>query len=282
MNVPTGPRGLTVHFVATGRGEDTAYLDAGSGPAVVLIHGSGLGITAAANWWQTVPALAERYRVVAPDLIGFGRTLPAPDAEFGIVAWGAHLLRVLDTLDIPDAWLVGNSLGGWIALHAALAFPDRVRGVVSMGTGGGKRTAPSAPQGPATADSMRAALGKFVVNQSLVTDDLVALRMEVANLPGAGERFARAISSRDRDRTATPLTEDALRGLRQPVLLIHGREDAVIPVQRSWDLLQLIPDATLHVLPACGHWSQLEHAREFNVLTAGFITSREDAKEGSR
>ena len=274
--------GLASSWADTAPGETTHYHDLGEGVPMLFVHGSGAGVSAAANWWLNLPSIAEHHRTIAVDLIGFGRTVDAPDTEYGIKAWVAHLCRLLDTLGLERTWLVGNSLGGWIALQMAIDHPERVLGVISMGTGGAKRktgalASHGAPQ--VTPEGIRKVLEDFVVDTSLVADELVDARYALARSDGAEERFRRVVAGRERDREQLPLDDDALAALQCPVLLTHGREDSVIPVERSWRLANLIPRAELHVYSACGHWSQVEKASAFNDLLVDFVTRHLDVAD---
>src|ERR1700730_11380000 len=109
---------------------DTNYHDQGVGEPVLLIHGSGPGVTAWANWRLTMPALARTRRVIAPDIAGFGYTERRPDTRYDMDFWVAHLTGLLDALDIEQTDLVGNSLGGALALAMAVRYPQRVRQLV--------------------------------------------------------------------------------------------------------------------------------------------------------
>ncbi len=88
-----------------------------------------------------LPRIAEQGRCIAIDSIGYGQSIVAPDTEYGIREWVRHAVRVLDALGIDKTWIVGNSIGGWVALQFAIDFPERLLGIVSMGTGGAKKTA---------------------------------------------------------------------------------------------------------------------------------------------
>jgi 2-hydroxymuconate-semialdehyde hydrolase len=265
--------GLSDSWLETAPGETTHLHDAGDGPPVVFLHGSGTGVSAAANWWKTVPAVEGAVRAIAIDLIGFGATIEAPGAEYGIREWGAHTLRVLDALGIEQAWLVGNSLGGWIALQLAIDHPDRVLGVISMGTGGSAPTAAiRAHASPDTSfDGLRRSFEGFVTDPALVSDAMVRARQEVAVYEVASGRLDRVIAARERDRGAMPLDHDALGRLATPVLLVHGRADHVIPPSRTWQLVNLIPTADAVVLQGCGHWSQIERADAFADLVVEYV-----------
>jgi 2-hydroxymuconate-semialdehyde hydrolase len=259
-------------WLTTAEGETTHLHDMGQGVPVVFLHGSGTGVSAAANWWLTLPAVAGSVRAIAPDLIGFGATITAPGTAYGIREWGDHVLRVLDALGIEDAWFVGNSLGGWIALQLAIDHPDRVRGVISMGTGGSAPTA--AIRAHATPDTsfegMRRSFEGFVTDPGLVAGAMVSARQAIAEYEVSSGRLARVIEARERDRAALPLDNDALGNLTIPVLLVHGLADQVIPPARTWELVNVIPTADAVIYQGCGHWSQIERAQAFSRLVVDF------------
>ncbi len=116
----------------------TNYLEAGAGAPVILLHGSGPGVTAYANWRLTIPALAQTYHVYAPDIAGFGYTERKPDAKYGLDFWVSHLCGFMDALGLARARFVGNSFGGALALAMAARHPSRVERLVLMA-----RSAPS-------------------------------------------------------------------------------------------------------------------------------------------
>lgn len=268
--------GLEDKWIETAEGELTHYHEVGEGTPVLFLHGSGTGVTAAANWWLNLPQLGEQARCIAIDSIGYGQSVVADGTEYGIKEWVRHAVRVLDALGIEKTWIVGNSLGGWLAFQFAIDYPERLLGIVSMGTGGAKLT--GALAGHSKPDLSEAGIRKtlelFVVDKSLVTDQLVSLRYQSALNDTASDRLADVVSARDRDRDALPLDFDVLARLDIPVLLIHGMQDVVIPVSRTWELLNTIPTADAHIFSQCGHWSQVERADEFNTIIKQYLTSR--------
>jgi 2-hydroxymuconate-semialdehyde hydrolase len=262
--------GLEDRWLKTAEGELTHYHEIGEGTPIVFLHGSGTGVTAAANWWLNLPQIGEQARCIAIDSIGYGQTVVAEGTKYGIKEWVSHAVRVLDALGIEKTWIVGNSLGGWLAFQFAIDHPERLLGIVSMGTGGAKLT--GALAGHSKPDLSEAGIRKtlelFVVDKSLVTDELVSLRYQSALNDTASDRLAEVVSARDRDREALPLDFDI------PVLLIHGVQDVVIPVSRTWELLNIIPTADAHIFSQCGHWSQVERADEFNTIVKQYLASR--------
>lgn len=265
--------GLEDKWIETAEGELTHYHELGEGTPILFLHGSGTGVTAAANWWLNLPQLSEHGRCIAIDSIGYGQSIAADDVQYGIKEWVRHAVRVLDSLGIEKTWIVGNSLGGWLAFQFALDFPERLLGIVSMGTGGAKLT--QALKGHSnpnlTEEGIRDTLELFVVDKALVTDELVKLRYESALNDTASERLKDVVAARDRDRTELPLDFERLAQLDIPVLLIHGVQDKVIPVSRTWEILQTVPNADAHIFSQCGHWSQVERAKEFNQVIGSYL-----------
>lgn len=256
----------------------TNVLDSGSDPGggtVLLIHGSGPGVSAWANWRLTIPELAQNFRVVAPDLTGFGFSERAPD-RYDLAGWTSHALGVLDALDIDRAHVVGNSFGGSIALALAIQHPDRVRRLGLMGavgvpfeiTPGLDAVWGYEPSVEAMADLLRI----FTATPSPGIDDLARLRYEASTRPGVHEAYASMFPApRQRWVDALAHADDAIASISAPTIIFHGREDRVIPMATSLRLLQLIPDAQLHAFGNCGHWTQIEHAQDFSRLLRDFL-----------
>lgn len=265
--------GLEDKWLETAPGELTHYHDLGQGAPILFLHGSGTGVTAASNWWLNLPELAKHARCIAIDSIGYGQSVVAEGTEYGIREWVEHAVRVLDALGVEKTWIVGNSLGGWLAFQMVIDHPERVAGIISMGTGGAKLTgALKGHSNPTLSEEgIRHTLEQFVVDESLITDELVSLRYQAALNDTASDRLKEVVAARDRDRDALPLDFDLLANLDIPVLLIHGMQDIVIPVKRTWDLVNTIPYADAHIFSQCGHWSQVEKAPEFNEIIINWL-----------
>jgi 2-hydroxymuconate-semialdehyde hydrolase len=267
-----GERGRTI----TAAGIRTNYHDEGAGAPVVLLHGSGPGVTAYANWRLTIPALRARHRVIAPDLIGFGETERPAGIVYRLETWVRHALGLLDALALPRVDLVGNSFGGALALALALRHPERVRRLVLMGSAGLSFPITAGLEAvwgyEPSVEAMRRLLDVFAFDQSLVGDDLARVRHAASLRPGYQEAFS-AMFPAPRQRWVDGLASDErdLARLPHPTLIVHGREDRVIPPSCSQRLLELIPDAQLHVFGRCGHWTQIEHAGRFSRLVLDFL-----------
>ena len=273
MNTPVNPElGRRIRAA----GIDTNYHDIGSGEPVFLIHGSGPGVTAWANWRLTMPVLAERFRVIAPDMVGFGYTERPADIRYTMDGWVEHALGVMDALGLEQTHLVGNSFGGALALALAIRAPHRVKRLALMGSVG--VSFPITPGLEAawgytpSIENMRALLDVFAFDRKLVNDDLARLRYEASIRPGFQESFASMFPApRQRWIDAMASREADIRALPHETLLIHGREDKVIPTAASQRLFELIPRAQLHLFGQCGHWTQIEHAGRFTQLLTSFF-----------
>ena len=257
-------------------GRHTNVHDLGSGAPVLLIHGSGPGVTAWANWRLVMPALAESRRVIAPDMAGFGYTERQPGEVYTMDGWVAHAIGVLDALGIERTDLVGNSFGGAIALALAIRHPERVRRLVLMGSVGVPfeiTPALDAVWGyQPSLEAMRGLLDLFAFDRSLVNDELARLRYEASIRPGFQESFGAMFPApRQRWVDAMVSREADIRALPNPTLVIHGRDDKVIPLQTSLTLSSWIPRSQLHVFGQCGHWTQIEHASRFARLVGDFL-----------
>ncbi len=260
-------------------GLSTNYLQAGAdlgGTPVVLIHGSGPGVTAYANWRLTLPDLGQRFRVVAPDITGFGSSERPQDGRYDVDRWVGQVVGLLDALDLPRVHLVGNSFGGAIALHVATRHPHRVERLVLMGSVGLSFPITAALDEvwgyrPSVA-AMRALLDLFAYDRSLVTDELAQVRFAASVEPGVQESFAAMFPApRQRWVDALALPEGVVAGVEHESLVIHGRDDRVIPVEVSMRLHALLRRSELHVFGRCGHWTQIEWADAFTTLVGDFL-----------
>jgi pimeloyl-ACP methyl ester carboxylesterase len=262
---------------ADANGIKTNFLEAGTGDPVVLIHGSGPGVTSYANWRLVLPALAENFRVVAPDMVGFGFSERPANIEYGVQTWADQIVGLMDTLELPKAHLVGNSFGGAIALRVASQHPDRVGKLVLMGsmgvpfpiTEGLERVWGYEP----SFENMRKVLDVFAYSRDIVNDELAEVRYRSSIQPGFQESFAAMFPApRQRWVEAMCTPEDDIRRLPHRTLIVHGREDRVIPVQTSLRLMELIDNADLSVFSHCGHWSMIERTKDFNRNVSEFFS----------
>lgn len=254
----------------------TNYLEAGQGDAVILVHGSGPGVTSYANWRLVIPALAEKFRVIAPDMVGFGYSERPDGVKYGLQVWVDQVVGLMDTLDLAKVHLVGNSFGGAIALRIAARYPDRVGRLVLMGsmgvpfpiTAGLERVWGYEP----SFENMRKVLDVFAYSRELVNDELAEVRYRGSIEPGFQESFSAMFPApRQRWVEAMCTPEEEIRALPHRTLIVHGREDQVIPVQTSLRLMELVDNADLNVFSHCGHWSMIERTDDFNRNVSEFL-----------
>ena len=272
--------------VRTGAFESNVH-NVGQGHPVLLLHGSGPGVSAWANWRLLLPVLAQTRRVIAPDLRGFGFTErpanPADPSAYSMGLWVQQAVDLLDALNIAQTDLVGNSFGGALALALAIAHPTRVRRLVLMGSVGVPFEITAGLDAvwgytPSIA-RMRELLDIFAYDRTRVTDELAQLRYQASIQPGFQESFAAMFPMpRQAWVDAMQSREPDIRALPHETLVVHGREDAVIPLSNSLLLSQWITRAQLHVFAQCGHWTQIEHAARFAQLVENFLAEADAQK----
>lgn len=280
---------LSEKTVRTG-GQDILVAEAGAGPAVVLLHGGGPGASGVSNYVRNIDALAERYRVIVPDLPGYGRSAKHIDQSdpFGHLADAVR--GVLDELGLLSAHLVGNSYGGAAALRLALDTPDRVDRMVLMGPGGiGTTRALPTPglrsllsyyggNGPSR-DKLATFIRRYLVhNGSAVPDEVIDARYQASIDPDvvadpplrrpAGPAALRTLWRMDftRDRR--------LAGLTTPTLVIWGAADKVNRPSGGLTLATTMPDCDLRVVSNTGHWVQWEQSELFNDTVREYLDER--------
>lgn len=258
------------------------FHEAGTGFPLVLFHGGGPGGSGWSNFNRNVDELAKNWRVLIVDLPGYGKSdLSLPSGE--VLGYLAGVMRdFLDALDIKKAHVVGNSLGGGTALKLALDYPDRVAGLILMGPGGTLPVFTPMPtegirrlfefytgDGPSE-QKLRDFINMLVFDPTQITDELFKERYEAATQP---EIVANPPLKWQGKPPLEDLWRERIDQLPHEVLLIHGREDRVVPMDSAFLMLKQIPNARLHVVPRCGHWVQWEAAAEFNYLTDNFCAS---------
>jgi 2-hydroxymuconate-semialdehyde hydrolase len=277
---------LATNVVQTGPYE--TYLNRtgeGNAEAILFLHGSGPGATAWSNWQFALPALGERYDCIAPDLVGFGQSEHPEDPPEGMSAWldvwVGQAVALLDNLGLKKAHLVGNSMGGAVAEHLVDRHPGWVEKVVLMGTAGAPHriteqldTVWGFYDDP-TEERMARILSWFAYDPSIVGDDLeeiARMRLEAAMDPGVRRSFSAMFPApRQRHVDALAPSDGALARMDRPVLLIHGRDDGIVPLETSLYLLERLPRVQLHVFGRCSHWTMIEYKDEFNRLLADFF-----------
>ena len=252
-------------------GQKIHYVEAGSGPVVVLLHGLG-GNTL--NWAFNVPALAQKYRVVVPDQIGFGQSAKPP-INYRVGTYTDFLDKFLDELKIEKATLVGNSMGGWVAALYALQKPARVERLVLVDAAGFSPPkdfdlAALSGLNPSTRDAMRRLSSMVFANKQLfgtdaAIDALLAQRISA----GDGYTIQSLVESIHR---GEDMLDGRLGGIKQPTLIVWGREDGLTPLAREGERFKReISGSQLVVFDNTGHVPQVERAADFNAAVLKFL-----------
>ncbi len=239
-------------------------------PALILLHGAGPGAHAASNWRHCIPALAEHYYVVAPDMIGFGQSeIPDPLPPHSMTWMGMRVeqtLGLMDHLKIEKANIVGNSMGGAVTLHLLIEAPERFEKVMTMGPAGApmSKTPELARLMSFYADPRlgryRELISSFVYDPAAVPnlEEIIQERFKVATDPDVRRVQEVMFESMKVGMDALIVPPSALARMPHEVALVHGRQDRVVPLETSLYLLEHLQRAELFVLDRCGHWAQLQ------------------------
>jgi len=252
-------------------------------PAILFIHGSGPGVSAPSNWEHLLPVFAEAgYFAIAPDVLGFGDSEhPDPAPTGGMVEYvdlrSRSLIALLDALGVEKAHLVGNSMGGMITLRIAQIAPERIDKMVLMGSGG----APIPPSDDLmklitfyddpSDEAMADLLVRFVDDTELFAGKLDEIAADRGAKARRDEVRRSHLATFNPAHPPVKYTEQELAAIPHRALVIHGREDRMLPVRAGYYLAENLPDAELHVLPHAGHWIQIERADRFAELLTEFL-----------
>ncbi|MBR9913004.1 MAG: alpha/beta fold hydrolase [Gammaproteobacteria bacterium] len=261
-------------------GSKVNYHDQGTGEAVILLHGSGPGVTAYANWRLLIPALAPHFRVLAPDVVGFGYTEHPAPANYTLDGWIDFTIRFMDALQIEQANFVGNSFGGALALALAAKHPQRVKRFVMMGaagihfdmTDGLRKVWGYRP----SFEAMRELMNVFAFRGDLISDEIVESRYQASMRPGYQEAYSQLFPEPMQEKLdGLCLPESVVAAVEHQVLLIHGKEDVIVPVRCSQRAHELLRNSDLHIYANCGHWTMFEKAEQFGELVRSFLSAAE-------
>ena len=263
-------------YATLANGYRVHYVDEGSGPVLVLLHGSGNGACGVSNFRGNIPAfVAAGYRVIAPDLVGFGYSDKPTDVEYPLSFFVECVKQALDAIGVDQYTLIGNSLGGAVALGFALAHPKNVERLVLMAPGGlndlpdylampgmaamfklyGSGT-------PVTEAAMKEFFIKaFVVNPDCVTDALVHERAEMAK--GQNPQAIKTMK--------VPNLTERLGEIDCPALTLWGLNENMMPDSGILRLAKGLKHGRMVLVPQCGHWVMIEHRELFNRTVIDFL-----------
>jgi pimeloyl-ACP methyl ester carboxylesterase len=263
------PPGVTDKW-ATIFGMKIHYLEAGSGPAVILLHGLGGD---ASNWAPNIVPFSKNYRVIVPDQIGFGRS-DKPLINYRVATLVDFLDGFMKELNVSRASLVGNSLGGWTAAAFALAHPDKVDRLVLVDAAGYSLDKNVDPRtlntlNPSTREGVKQVLSIVFYNKEMVanpalTDQFFARKMAA----GDGYTIQRFIDSVV---AGLDMLDNTASAIKHPTLIVWGRQDALVPLSIGERYHKDIAASQLLVIDKCGHVPQLEQSAQFNEGVMRFL-----------
>jgi len=250
-------------------GQKIHYVEAGSGPTVILLHGLG---GSSQVWQLNIGPLAEKYHVIVPDQIGFGKS-DKPLVNYRIRTYVDFLDQFCKQLKIERASLVGNSMGGWIAILFTASFPDRVDKLVLADAAG------YAPPkdfdtrlffglNPTTRAGMKTLSAKVFHNKIFQTD--VAIDQAIAARLAAGDGYT-INSITESIIRGEDLLDDVVKTIKRPTLIIWGREDGLTPLSDGERFNKDIAGSKLVVFDECGHVPNIERAFDFNAAVIKFL-----------
>ena len=256
---------------ATVFGQKIQYVDMGAGPVVVLLHGLGGN---SSNWAFNFAALSAKYRVIAPDQIGFGRS-DKPLINYRVGTYVDFLDKFREGLGVERASLVGNSMGGWIAALYAIKYPKRVERIVLADAAGfapPKDYDLSALSGlnPSTREQAKYLAGLVFFNPLFKTDAAADATLAARISAGDGYTIQSLVESIYRNED---MLDGKLSSVKQPVLISWGRDDGLLPLAREGEKYRKeLPSAQFIVFDNCGHVPQVEKAAEFNAAVLKFLS----------
>ncbi len=237
---------------------------------LILLHGAGPGANAAANWGPIMPDLQKKFRVIAPDLVGFGKTeIPDPHPQH-IMGWIGQrveqILAMMDEMGIKKAQLVGNSMGGALALQLLSEAPNRFENSVLMGsigapfTGSPELTRLLSFYADPRKARYRQMMHSFAYNAEKFSgmEDIVEKRFNIATDPEIRDAHQKMFGSMQGGMDSLIMPPKMLQDMPHKILIFHGRQDRVVPLETSLYLIEHLQNAELMVLDKCGHWAQLE------------------------
>lgn len=261
-------------FIEAG-GLRTHYLEAGAGPPLVLIHGGGAGADAWGNWKDCIPLYAPNFRVIAVDMVGFGRTdKPAPMSfAYSQGDRNAHIAAFVDALQLGPVNIIGNSMGGATALGVAMTRPELIRRMVLMGSAGlaVDNPDPAAKQALGfdfTREGMRKLMAALAGPGYRIDEDLLDYRFQLAMEPATK---AALLAMRGGKLT---YSEEEVAKVKVPTLVVGGKLDRIAVLARAYRFLDLLENSWGFIVPHCGHWVMMEAPQVFASITASFFSEQ--------
>jgi 4,5:9,10-diseco-3-hydroxy-5,9,17-trioxoandrosta-1(10),2-diene-4-oate hydrolase len=276
-NTPESTQDLPLplgHFVTLKSGLRLHYLEEGEGPVVIWLHGSGPGASGFSNFKTNYPEFAKAgYRNIILDLPGFGRSDKPDDVNYDLAFFVTALNGLIEALKLSKVTLLGNSLGGAIALGQALDYPDTVEKLILMAPGGVEeretyfemegilRMVEVFARGPMGVEEMREVMKLQLFDSEVLSEEILAERAAVAVTQPANLFTTMMV----------PNMTERLSELNCPVMGFWGTNDKFNPHEGMHKILDNVPTARFIMLNRCGHWVQVEHTALFNRSCIDFL-----------
>ncbi|WP_299025238.1 alpha/beta hydrolase [uncultured Thermanaerothrix sp.] len=268
--------GLRIHLLCAGAAAET----------ILLLHGGGID-SAWLSWQPIIPTISENYRVLAPDLPGYGESA-RPDISYTMAFYVDFVAALLEVLRLERVTLVGVSMGGGIAIGLTLAHPERVRRLVPVDSYGLQRQAPAHRWSywlvhleglnrltwglmARSRSLVRLSLQQIFHDPRKVDAALVEAVFEEVRKPHAGRAFRSFQRHEVLKAGLRTVYLERLGEIRAPTLFIHGEHDPLVPLAAAREAHQRLPGSRLAVLPHCGHWPQREDPTTFSQILRGFL-----------
>jgi len=261
----------------TAEGVKLHYQEVGSGPPVICIHGAGPGASAESNFKLNVPALHKKFRTILFDMPQYGKSEKVVIKE-GRLTYCARVLNgFMEAIKLPRASIIGNSMGGQVALKLGLDFPNRLEKVVIIGSTpmppiftpfpveGIKMIANYYKGTGPSREKLRELLRTIVYDASFLTDEIFEERYKASAEPEVVEMW-----KKQPEHIRENLAAD-LHKLKAKLLIVWGMDDRFGALDVGMQMMRLVNGARMHIFSKCGHWAQVEHAEAFNRLVIDFI-----------
>ena len=256
------------------------YQELGTGYPVICIHGAGPGASAESNFKLNTPAFSEKLRVILYDMPQYGKSgkvvLTEPRLKYNA--------RILDgfmaAVGIDKTHIVGNSMGGQVAMRFGIDYPDRLSRVVIIGSGGVTPIfAPSPVEGVKliaryykgsgpSREKLRELLSTILYDASFLTEEIFEERYQASTDPETVELFGKRQGEMPRENLGPDLPK-----LKAKLLAVWGMDDRFGALDVGLQITRTVADGRMHIFTKCGHWAQVEHAAEFNRLVIDFLLS---------
>ncbi|WP_068063277.1 alpha/beta fold hydrolase [Nocardia xishanensis] len=275
----------TIKQLETGEGT-LHYHEAGAGEPLIMLHGSGIGVSGWKNFRGNLGFFAKHYHCYILEFPGFGISDPV-EGEHPVISAGAAVVRFMDAMGIESASMIGNSMGGVVGINLAISAPHRVRKLISIGGVGPNIFSASPSEGTRllqefadapSKDKLVRWLNCMAYDPALVTEELIEDRWQTAIDPNSHASLAAMYGSKAfeatkkmQEKASIPPYWSMMHKVKCPTLLTWGIDDRQSPPDMMLVPMRLIPNAEVHVFPKCGHWAMVEAKDQFESVSLEFL-----------